>query len=219
MSKRNPDRDPQDRYFTAPKLAARIAAWAGLRPGMTVLEPSAGDGKLVQAIRAYGCNVVAVELLEEECAKLRQLPEPELVEGLPGKPGTLVVVQGDFLTWYPALKFGKKTSPHAFDRVVMNPPFSDGADGRHVGHASRFGANVVALVRTNFEHTQGRWLSCLQYVRITRKAFLVGRPPPFGGPGDRNQTPQSDYVVLDLERRPAARQPGEADLVAVEYWT
>jgi hypothetical protein len=124
----------------------------------------------------------------------------------------LQVHQADFLEW--------RNKPSAgFDLALMNPPFSDGADGRHVAHATRQARRTVALVRTNFEHTAGRWLSCMQYVRVVRKAVLVNRPPPFGGPGDRNESPMSDYVVLELVRRETPRAAGEADLVAVEYWT
>lgn len=209
MSKRNPDRDPFDRYFTAAKLAERIAEWARIEPGMWVLEPSAGEGALAQPARARGAHVVAVESQDDQIHKLRLLPQVGL--------GGLVIHQADFMRWdRGSVQRGSPENP--FDLALMNPPFSDGADGKHVAHASRMAKRVVALVRTNFEHTAGRWLSCLQYVRITRKAMLVSRPPAFGGPGARDQTPQSDYVVLELQRRQSPRQEGEADLVAVEYW-
>lgn len=201
VSKRNPDRDPHDRYFTAAALAQRIVSWAHIEPGMSVLEPSAGEGAFVRPCLALEAEVVAVELLDEQVAKLKAIH---------GK-GTLVVHQADFLQW--------RVEPTAkFDVAIINPPFSDGADGKHVGHALRQAKRVVALVRTNFEHTLGRWLSCMQYARITRKAVLVDRPPAFGGPGDRNESPMSDYCVLELQRRVKERELGEADLVAVEYW-
>lgn len=203
MSKRNPDRDPWDRYFTAAKLAERIAEWAQIEPGMTVLEPSAGEGALVKPALARGAHVVAIELQAEQVGKLKALRLNR---------EQLSVFQANFLDW--------RLAPSAqFDLALMNPPFSDGADGRHVAHASRQAKRVVALVRTNFEHTAGRWLSCMQYVRITRKVVLVPRPPPFGGPGDKNESPMSDYVVLELQRREKPRAPGDADWVAVEYWT
>lgn len=199
MSKRNPERDPFDRYFTHHKLAQRIAVWANIEPGMRVLEPSAGEGAFVKPLVGLGALVTAVELHPEQLAKLREL---DVAHGFR-------LIQSDFLTWRPDTPF---------DLAVMNPPFSDGADGTHVAHALRYADRVVVLVRTNFEHTAARWFSCMQRARVLRKVVLVNRPPPFGGPGDRNEGPMSDYVVLELERRENERAPGEADLVAVEYW-
>jgi type I restriction-modification system DNA methylase subunit len=52
------------------------------------------------------------------------------------------VVCGDFLSW-DGRDFG------AFDRVVMNPPFDNGADIRHVQHAFTMlapGGRLVAIV-------------------------------------------------------------------------
>ncbi len=201
MSKRNPDRDSFDRYFTHRRLAEQIVAWARVEPGMRVLEPSAGEGAFVLPLVAAGADVTAVELHPDQIAKLKGLDV--------ARPFHLV--HGDFLTWLPS-------HPLLFDLTVINPPFSDGADGQHVNHALRYSKRVVALVRTNFEHTVGRWFGCMQRARVTRKAVLIERPPPFGGPGDRSESPMSDYVVLELQRRGTERQPGEADLVAVEYW-
>ena len=50
------------------------------------------------------------------------------------------VLQGDFLECF---GLGR------FDRIVMNPPFADGADIQHITHALRLlrpGGRIVALV-------------------------------------------------------------------------
>lgn len=224
MSKRKPDRDPFDRYFTAPVLARRIVEWA-FPPGapMTTgrkrpyfLEPSAGNGHLLLALRELlrarqtEADVVAVEICPEQQEKLEPLIEDW--------PGTLSLVKGDFL---------RLSGPREkFDLALMNPPFSDGADGRHVQHALRMSERVVALLRTNFEHTAGRYFEVMAHARIQRRAVMVRRPPPFLGPGDRNEGPMSDYVALDLVKRPerqrsepgAPTRPEDIDTTQVEYW-
>jgi len=50
------------------------------------------------------------------------------------------VLQGDFLALSPS-------DLGAFDRIVMNPPFENGADIKHIKHAQRFlksGGDLVA---------------------------------------------------------------------------
>lgn len=111
---------PQDfGYFpTPPAVVARLLELARLRPGMRVLEPSAGRGNIVQAVEAKGCSVYAVELL------------PDNVKALEAQDLAYQVDRGDFLE--------KQPQGFAFDRVVMNPPFAKQADIHHVNHALKF---------------------------------------------------------------------------------
>lgn len=109
-------------YFpTPPDIAQRIIELAEIKPGMTVLEPSAGQGALAgPAAQIVGAeNVDCCELLEENCTFL-------VGDGLQ-------VVQGDFLSMQPVARYA---------RVVMNPPFRvEGrpqADIDHVLHAWSF---------------------------------------------------------------------------------
>ena len=106
-------------FFPTPgPLADRAIAAAGLRPGMKVLEPSAGHGSL--ALRAAAivgmANVTACEYLERNVAKLRAA-------------GLVDVNQGDFLAM---------PAQPVFDAVVLNPPFGNLQDIKHVAHAARF---------------------------------------------------------------------------------
>jgi predicted RNA methylase len=103
-------------YETPPPLGKRIVTLAGIEPGMSVLEPSAGRGALVRPAIEAGGTVVAVEIL------------PELVHALCElRPKPASVVHADFL----AYEFGE----FRFDRVVMNPPFAHCADVAHVTKA------------------------------------------------------------------------------------
>jgi 16S rRNA A1518/A1519 N6-dimethyltransferase RsmA/KsgA/DIM1 with predicted DNA glycosylase/AP lyase activity len=94
---------------TSPWLAAQMATLADIQMDDLVLEPSAGEGMLILAMRHH--RIVAVEI------SARWIPELN-------KFGILEVHRADFLTWgYPKL----------FDKIVMNPPFE--ADIAHIKRA------------------------------------------------------------------------------------
>ncbi len=102
--------------FETPRdLAARAAELASIERGMRVLEPSAGTGRLLDAILAAGAepaDVTAVEISDALASRLRRRYALDLIR------------QGDFLAIAGELP--------TFDRVVMNPPFVDGVDVRHI---------------------------------------------------------------------------------------
>lgn len=113
-------------FPTPPELAARMVELAEIEPGHRVLEPSAGTGNLLAAMPGDTCRI-AVEINEKlaKSTKLQQLAE---------------VICADFLHCNGILG--------TFDRIVMNPPFADGADIEHVKHALKFlkpGGRLIAL--------------------------------------------------------------------------
>lgn len=100
-------------FETPPELAARVIELAHVQPGHEVLEPSAGGGRLLRALESVSCIRLAVEenaMLAN--ALLREFP-------------AATVWCEDFLAF-------ARTTPRRFDRIVMNPPFVNGADIRHV---------------------------------------------------------------------------------------
>ncbi len=114
-------------FPTPAELAARVVAAASIKTGQRVLEPSAGTGALLDAIRRTGIDVdiVAVEINES-------------LTGIVNKARR--VHYGDFLQCNGDLG--------TFDRVLMNPPFESGADIRHILHAVSFlkpGGRLVAI--------------------------------------------------------------------------
>lgn len=117
-------------FPTPVDVAGRVAAYADLRAGDRVLEPSAGTGRLLDAIEAgpHG-EVVAVEVSYALAEDLRRrYPSVEV------RCADFLSTSGDIGT---------------FDRVVMNPPFDHGEDIRHVRHALehlRPGGRLVAIV-------------------------------------------------------------------------
>lgn len=114
-------------------LAARVIELADVDDkALRVLEPSAGTGRLLSALYTVTdhCEVVAVEVNPGLANRLKE-----------SFPGSGVEIHcADFLTCNGDL--GK------FDRIVMNPPFENGADIKHIQHARTFlkeGGKLVAI--------------------------------------------------------------------------
>lgn len=117
-------------FPTPPDLAARMVEIAGVEPGQRVLEPSAGTGRLVDALDAVpGAKVVAVEL------------SIALADNLRLRSNTKHEIRcADFLELNDELG--------TFDRILMNPPFENGADIKHIKHAAGMlkpGGRLVAI--------------------------------------------------------------------------
>ena len=115
-------------YFPTPEPVARqVIELAGVREGHQVLEPSAGTGHIARLAAETGATVHCIELQSHMAEQLRR-------SGL-----YQTVVTGSFLECKPF--------PHlVFDRIVMNPPFENGADMDHVEHALQFLAPGGVLV-------------------------------------------------------------------------
>ncbi|MCG0061681.1 methyltransferase [Streptomyces tricolor] len=106
----------QAQYFPTPKtIVDRLLDLAQVQPGMTVLEPSAGSGAIASAVVARGATVDCIERDPGYAAVLTDAGHEVRV--------------ADFLT-VPA--------EPSYDRIIMNPPFTRGADMQHVEHALRF---------------------------------------------------------------------------------
>ena len=124
-------RDVLGFFPTPPELVARLFEPFSASSSATVLEPSAGNGAIVEAAVARGCSVVALEIDEKRAA------------GLAAKygPGTGVRVErADFMAWDTELRF---------DWVVMNPPFAQQQDIDHVARAYRLlkpGGKLAAIM-------------------------------------------------------------------------
>lgn len=116
-------------FPTPEPLARRMISEAGLEPGQRILEPSAGTGAIVGEM-PFASGVVAVEINRTLCdSRLRGM-----------LPDEWQVRCADFLACNGDL--GK------FDRIVMNPPFQNGDDIKHILHARGFlkeGGRLVAL--------------------------------------------------------------------------
>ncbi len=128
-------------FPTPPELARRMAREAGILAGRRILEPSAGTGNLVSAAinAASGadcCRIVAVEINAALVGELRNMRDKTLYangHNFEIKHADFLDCNGDLLK---------------FDRIIMNPPFENGADIKHIKHAMSFlkeGGRLVAL--------------------------------------------------------------------------
>lgn len=122
-------------FPTPPELAARMVSEAGIESGDAVLEPSAGSGNILAAIRAAGFNgdihLDAIEINQGLCKVLRQ-------RGIEVDCHDFLEVEKPYCP----------DAPNGWDRIIMNPPFINGADIKHIEHAIGFlkpGGRLVAL--------------------------------------------------------------------------
>lgn len=115
-------------FFPTPvAVTEEMLAAADIRPGMAVLEPSAGMGHIADRIREKGVEPVVAELEPQK----RELLEAKGYE----------VVGKDFMK---DVSEGK-----SYDRIAMNPPFSKRQDTEHVRRAYDLlkpGGRLVAIV-------------------------------------------------------------------------
>lgn len=104
-------------FFATPaKLADLLVGMADIREGNRILEPSAGQGAIIEAIIRSGyklTDIDAVELMPDNIKILREK--------------RVDVFEGDFLQ---IAKY--KDFISEFDRVIANPPFTKNQDIDHV---------------------------------------------------------------------------------------
>ena len=115
-----PDDVSHQFYPTPEHIAERVIELAEIEPGMRVLEPSAGTGDIAVLIPGIHC----IEVSALRCDVLR-------ARGLS-------VEQGDFLK-----------HEGQYDRIVMNPPFSEGRWQAHIQHAYELlasGGRMAAVI-------------------------------------------------------------------------
>lgn len=114
-------------YPTPSSVVAEIVRDMSRLQGASVLEPSCGDGRMMQAVLKAGAGrVVGVEVDAGRVEEARR-------QGLS-------VVHGNFLDM---------AAVAAFDFVLMNPPFYGTHYAKHVTHACRFlkpGGQLVAIL-------------------------------------------------------------------------
>jgi protein-L-isoaspartate O-methyltransferase len=142
--------------FETPRaLAARMAELADIKPGMRILEPSAGTGRIVEAL-PRSCYVDAIEISYALVSRLRaQFSGPYYN-----------VMQADFLA------FDILTGPK-YSRVLMNPPFDHGLDIKHIDHALELlapGGRLVAICADGPKQ-QKRFYEC-SYETLPPGTFL-----------------------------------------------
>ena len=118
-------------FYTPLEIAKRAAELLDCK-GLTVLEPSAGEGALIDACLECGAAVDWVEIDSVKAEKLKV----KYGEG----------VCQDFLSFYLDPKDGDDLK---YNRVILNPPFTKNQDIKHVLHALGWlapGGRLVAIM-------------------------------------------------------------------------
>lgn len=128
-------------FFPTPTaLANHMAQLAMISAGDEVLEPSAGKGDLADAIRQHGIkNELDIDLT---CIEINwQLCDLLTLKGFAAHRADFMSVEG------------------TVDRIIMNPPYEDNTDIRHVLHAYELlkpGGRLVALMGVGAFQRTGR---------------------------------------------------------------
>ncbi len=160
-------------FETPAGLAAKMAGrdYLDLREGMSILEPSAGRGRLIDAMLPWMGKslefgkVVAIEI------------QPELAADLRTKYPHLRVFEHDFLSIVPSKSLET-------DRILMNPPFTGGQDIAHIQHAfkmltPKFGKMVALSGPSWLFNTQKKFVAFRKWAdslgaKFTHEAIPAG---------------------------------------------
>lgn len=129
---------PEDRshqFYATPEALAREAIdHADIQDGMSVLEPSAGLGAIADIVGAGNVQCVEVSALRAEVLRSKGHH----------------VDCADFIRW-------AETAPK-FDRIVMNPPFSNGRWQAHIEAARGLlkpGGKIIAILPSTASNHPG----------------------------------------------------------------
>jgi hypothetical protein len=123
-----PDDKSHQFYPTPSELAEYCVSLADIQPGHKCLEPSAGHGGIAELMPAD--QTICVEISPLKCQVLDS-------KGLR-------VYEADFLKWSQ-----NAGACGCFDRIVMNPPFSDGRAQLHLEAAAsltKIGSKIIAIL-------------------------------------------------------------------------
>lgn len=166
-----------DGFWPTPApVIARMLELADIRPGDKVLEPSAGNGAILDALRDAGVErsrVWGLEIVPQLLAICRE--KGHRAEGL------------DFLQ-----------CSAKYDRIVMNPPFERGQDAEHIMHAHsllRPGGRLVSVVcESCFFRTEEKYARLRTF--LAKTAFVETLPAgSFDTPGAFRRTGVSARLV------------------------
>lgn len=129
-------------FFPTPKeLAEQVVSIADIKPGMRVLEPSAGIGAIADIAKGHLKNsgeLICVEIIPDNATTLRGRDH--------------ITYEEDFLSL-------DRQSLGEFDRIVMNPPFSNQADIHHIRHAFSLlkpGGKLVSIASASIKYRDNR---------------------------------------------------------------
>lgn len=159
---RGGERKAYDFYATPPETVhAFLDSYEGITLGDRILEPSAGNGAVIQALRSRGFTnrIDAVELRPEEQPALEALADN--------------VTIGDFLDYDPDI---------GYDVIIGNPPYSQAQE--FIDKSLELlapGGVLIFLLRTNFLESAKRFEWWQQHP--LSGLYTLHKRPSFTGKG------------------------------------
>lgn len=188
-------------FWTPAPVARAFAAWAGIEPGMRVIDLGSGLGALSHAALDRGARVTAVEVDERLVERTRGALE---VRGA-------VLIHRDVLTT-DRRQTAIDCSRGSFDLAVSNPPWEQDLVERFFEEMLARAPRAAAITPASILHGVERSRFWRAH-EVRRLRFLRSRPsfdPTARGGGKR------DVIFIELGRRGAAREAGDADRALVE---
>ncbi|MDQ0672919.1 putative RNA methylase [Pseudarthrobacter siccitolerans] len=123
-------------YETPQGLAQRVVEEAAIEPGMSVLEPSAGRGALLEPLDQSAVDLTCVEIDSKHSTYLSE--------------SGISCINQDFVNWMP---------DRTYDRIIMNPPFTRQQDVDHVSKAFQLlkpAGRLVAITSPGWQFRDNR---------------------------------------------------------------
>lgn len=158
-------RESHDHYPTPAWVTAWLFAHRRPPQGALILDPSCGEGAILDVAREQGCRTLGYELDEGRAAAARERGHQ--------------VETGDALA--------RRWAPEA-DAIVMNPPYGSEAS-RFVQHAlewrERWCGHVFALLYLSFCEPSGERGDLFR--RCPPSIYVLPRRPKFDGKGTNSQ--------------------------------
>lgn len=160
-------RREQDFYPTPDETIEAFLDVYEVRGGISILEPGAGDGNIVRALRRHGLfDIDAIEIRPEERENLEEICSQ--------------VTIGDFLD----VDIQKK-----YDLVIGNPPFSLALEFiQRAFQVVKPGGKVIFLLRTAFLESDRRFSFWQEPGHIPTGLYTLHKRPSFTGKGTDAQS-------------------------------
>lgn len=181
-------------FFPTPKsLTDLMVQWADLKLSDTILEPSAGKGDILMAVKnIFGNQVVKLDAIELNHS-LREF----------------LTLKGFQVVGHNFLDFKEKS----YDKILMNPPFENGQDIDHVLHALdllKSGGRVVAIMSEGVFFRQFKKETAFRDLLADKNAF-VSEPIKGAFKDAFNQTGVNVRMVVINEDGSYPELPEEED--------
>lgn len=144
-------------FQTPPDIATRLASLLHLKPGASVLEPSAGLGRILDALTLFRPgSITAIEIAPQCAGELFRQDR-----------AGVKILQRDFLEVSP-------DETGLFDAVAMNPPFHIRSDIKHIEHALKFlrpGGRLAAICMDTKHREEALRARSAEWIKLPRGAF------------------------------------------------